>query len=134
MPSRLIHSLAPDQTDAFECDWVCQTLLPTLHVHQLQLSANDGSQYAHLPAEAVKRTMDGTTQLTVEDLMGWSKARELANQQGTTHACQQSVYLRLCLAAVRGAAKRCTSSSLLETLSGESHLCQYAHHAGQQPS
>lgn len=25
-------------------------------------------------AEAVKRTMDGTTQLTAEDLMGWSKA------------------------------------------------------------
>jgi len=34
-----------------------------------------------LPAEAQKRTMDGTTQLTAEDLMGWSKARELANQQ-----------------------------------------------------
>lgn len=32
--------------------------------------------------EAQKRTMDGTTQLTAEDLMGWSKARELANQQG----------------------------------------------------
>jgi len=27
--------------------------------------------------------MDGTTQLTAEDLMGWSKARELANQQGS---------------------------------------------------
>ncbi len=36
---------------------------------------------ACLPAEAQKRTMDGTTQLTAEDLMGWSKARELANQQ-----------------------------------------------------
>ncbi|DBA76031.1 TPA: hypothetical protein ACH3X2_008954 [Trebouxia sp. C0005] len=33
--------------------------------------------------EAQKRTMDGTTQLTAEDLMGWSKARELANQQGS---------------------------------------------------
>ena len=26
--------------------------------------------------------MDGTTQLSAEDLMGWSKARELASQQG----------------------------------------------------
>ena len=26
--------------------------------------------------------MDGTTQLSAEDLMGWSKAKELANQPG----------------------------------------------------
>ena len=33
-------------------------------------------------AEVTTRTMDGTTQLSAEDLMGWSKARELASQQG----------------------------------------------------
>ena len=35
-------------------------------------------------AEVTKRTMDGTTQLSAEDLMGWSKARELASQEGQT--------------------------------------------------
>ena len=35
-----------------------------------------------LHAEVVKRTADGTTQLSAEDLMGWSKARDLSRQQG----------------------------------------------------
>ena len=33
-------------------------------------------------AEVTKRTMDGTMQLSAEDLMGWSKARDLQQEKG----------------------------------------------------
>ena len=42
----------------------------------------DTKQHAAMFTEADRRTMDGTTQLTAEDLMGWSKAREMADRQG----------------------------------------------------
>ena len=42
----------------------------------------DTTQHFALFTEADRRTVDGTTQLTAEDLMGWSKAREVANQRG----------------------------------------------------
>ena len=42
----------------------------------------DRKPHFALFAEADRRTADGTTQLTAEDLMGWSKARDMVNQQG----------------------------------------------------
>ena len=51
----------------------------------MQISAESASceQDYNVHAEVVRRTADGTTQLSAEDLMGWSKARELSRQQGT---------------------------------------------------